>query len=215
LIIPTSMINAGIKIDKCYSTYVRGDKLDIFMRNARGHRYVAQVWPGATSIPDFLHPKAQEFWPTEVAEFFKVIPFDGLWLDTNEPANFCGGPTCYYPPGSGEVCPQIDECCMICENTNLDRWDDPPYHINSLGVHRPLYAHTMAMNCEHYNGIRAYDTHNVYGFSEGLATYRALKEVMVHIPTMPYVVLHSLQSYSLILKTSEASKLVPCYWDNP
>jgi alpha-glucosidase (family GH31 glycosyl hydrolase) len=170
------ILDPGIKIDKNYSTYVRGDKLDIFMRNATGHRYIAQVWPGATNIPDFLHPKAQEFWSTEVAEFHKVIPFDGLWLDMNEPANFCGGPTCYYPPEI-EVCPQIDECCMICDNTNLDRWDDPPYHINSLGVHRPLYAHTMAMNCEHYNGIRAYDTHNVYGFSEGLATYRALKEL--------------------------------------
>lgn len=146
------------------------------MSNATKDRYIAQVWPGATNIPDFLHPKAQEFWSTEVAEFHKVIPFDGLWLDMNEPANFCGGPTCYYPPEI-EVCPQIDECCMICDNSNLSRWDDPPYHINSLGVKRPIYAHTMDMTCEHYNGIRAYDTHNIYGYSEGLATYRALVEV--------------------------------------
>lgn len=170
------ILDPGIKIDTNYSTYVRGDKLDIFMRNGTSHRYVAQVWPGATNIPDFLHPKSQEFWSTEVAEFHKVIPFDGLWLDMNEPANFCGGPTCYFPPGI-QTCPQIDECCMTCDNTNLNRWDDPPYHINSLGIHRPLYAHTMAMNCEHFNGIRAYDTHNVYGMSEGLATYRALKEL--------------------------------------
>ncbi|KAG0568362.1 hypothetical protein KC19_6G014200 [Ceratodon purpureus] len=170
------ILDPGINVDTNYSTYVRGDKLDIFMRNATGHRYVAQVWPGATNFPDFLHPKAQEFWSTEVAEFHKTVPFDGLWLDMNEPANFCGGPTCYYPPEI-EVCPSIVQCCMICDNTNLDRWNDPPYHINSVGVHRPLYERTMAMNCEHYNGIRAYDTHNVYGFSSGLATYRALKEL--------------------------------------
>jgi alpha-glucosidase (family GH31 glycosyl hydrolase) len=172
------ILDPGIKIDRNYSTYVRGDKLDIFMRNETRDRYVAQVWPGATNIPDFLHPKAQEFWSTEVAEFHKVIPFDGLWLDMNEPANFCGGPTCFYPAENvHQTCPQIDECCMICDNTDLNRWDDPPYHINSLGIHRPLYAHTMAMSCEHYNGIRAYDTHNVYGMSEGIATYRALKEL--------------------------------------
>lgn len=172
------ILDPGIKIDSNYSTYVRGDKLDIFMRNETRQRYVAQVWPGATNLPDFLHPKAQEFWSTEVAEFHKVIPFDGLWLDMNEPANFCGGPTCFYPAENvHQVCPQIDECCMICDNSDLNRWDDPPYHINSLGVHRPLYAHTMAMSCEHYNGVRAYDTHNVYGMSEALATYRALKEL--------------------------------------
>jgi alpha-glucosidase (family GH31 glycosyl hydrolase) len=172
------ILDPGIKIDSNYSTYIRGDKLDIFMRNETRDRYVAQVWPGATNIPDFLHPKAQEFWSTEVTEFNKVIPFDGLWLDMNEPANFCSGPTCFYPEGNvHQTCPKIDECCMVCDNRKLNRWDDPPYHINGLGIHRPLYGRTMAMSCEHWNGIRAYDTHNVYGMSETIATYSALKEM--------------------------------------
>jgi alpha-D-xyloside xylohydrolase len=173
------MWNAGIKIDKNYSTYVRGDKLDIFVKNPAGDRFVAQVWPGATHIPDFLHPKAQEWWSKEIAEFYKVIPFDGLWLDMNEPSNFCGGPNCHFPPGT-TVCPPhkvIYECCMICDNTHLDRWNDPPYHINSMGEHRPLYVRSVALNCEHYNGIREYDVHSLYGFSEALTTYRSLKEV--------------------------------------
>lgn len=169
---------AGIRIDTNYSTYVRGDKLDIYMKKADGERYIAQVWPGATYLPDFFHPNSLEFWATELAEFHKMVPFDGIWLDMNEPANFCGSPTCYFPKENVKMlCPNIVECCMICDNSNLSRWDDPPYHINSAATHRPLYERTMAMSCEHYGGIRAYDTHNLYGMSEEMVTYEALKEV--------------------------------------
>ena len=174
---------AGIKIDETYKTYTRGDALDIYLKNGTGDsRYIAQVWPGATNMPDFFHPNAQQWWSQEVADFHQLIPFDGLWLDMNEPANFCSGPNCYYDPN--RKCPElIYECCMICNNDEgLSRWDDPPYTINSFGTKRPLYKSTVAMNALHYNGVRMYDTHNIYGMSEGLATYNALKEVCSLIP---------------------------------
>jgi hypothetical protein len=70
---------------------------------------------------------------------------------------------------------------MVCNNTNLSRWDDPPYKINVLGTHEPIYTQTVAMVAEHYGGVRAYDAHNIYGTTETIATYYALKEVSIII----------------------------------
>ena len=33
----------------------------------------------------------QEWWKTLVREFHAVLPFDALWIDMNEPANFITG----------------------------------------------------------------------------------------------------------------------------
>lgn len=135
------------------------------------------MWPGLTHIPDFLHPNALEWWTTEIEEFHKVVAFDGLWLDMNEPANFCSGPNCYYDPRV--ACTKIDECCMVCDNSEekLSRWDNPPYKINSFAARQPLYMNTIAMDAQHYNGALMYDTHNIYGMAEGQVTFEALKKV--------------------------------------
>ena len=172
-------------MDESYPPYTRGKELDIFVRAANGDQYLGQVWPGAVHFPDFLHPKAQEWWATEIAEFQQVMPFDGLWLDMNEPSNFCSGPNCYYP--IDVVCPEaLDWCCMVCDNTNVSRWDRPPYRVNSLGYHRELYEKTIAMNALHYNGAKHYDVHNIYGFAQTAATYGALKQVggLNHLVTL-------------------------------
>ncbi|MEM8830348.1 MAG: TIM-barrel domain-containing protein, partial [Cyanobacteria bacterium P01_G01_bin.19] len=49
---------------------------------------IAQVWPGYTAFVDFLHPNATEFWEEGLQTLYDKIPYDGLWLDMNEPSNF-------------------------------------------------------------------------------------------------------------------------------
>lgn len=168
----------GIKVDETYATFTRGRDLDVYLKNGTGEGYyIAQVWPGFTHIPDFLHPNAVDWWTKELEEFHKLVPYDGLWLDMNEPANFCSGPNCYYDPVV--PCDVIDVCCMTCNNDPdlLTRWDNPPYKINGYGSKMPLYKSTVAMTAQHHDGSRMYDTHNIYGMAEGLATYRALNRV--------------------------------------
>lgn len=172
------ILDPGIKIDETYATFTRGRDLDVYMKNGTGDGYyTAQVWPGFTHIPDFLHPNAVDWWTKELEEFYKLVPYDGLWLDMNEPANFCSGPNCYYDPAV--PCDVIDVCCMTCNNDpdRLTRWDNPPYQINGYGSHKPLYKNTVAMTAQHHDGSRMYDTHNIYGMAEGLATYKALKRM--------------------------------------
>lgn len=168
------IVDPGIKIDDTYSPYVRGLDLDVFVRKEDGDLYLGQVWPGAVHYPDFLHPNAKQWWAKEIADFYKEMPFDGLWLDMNEPSNFCSGPNCYYPPDV--VCPEaLDWCCMVCDNTNVSRWDRPPYHINTHW-NKELYEKTITMTARHYGDVKHYDAHNIYGFAQTVATFKALKE---------------------------------------
>lgn len=174
------IIDPGIAIDENYPTYTRGRELGVYLKNGsvggEGY-YIAQVWPGFTTIPDFLHPNAVQWWTKELEEFYKVIPYDGLWLDMNEPANFCTGSLCWYDPAV--PCDVLDECCMTCDNRKevLTRWDNPPYKINGYGHMVPIYTKTIAMTAQHYDGSRIYDTHNLYGMAEGQVTFEALRAV--------------------------------------
>lgn len=46
-------------------------------------------------FPDYLeHPEADSWLQRQLARFYEQVPFDGLWLDMNEAANFCGGLNC-------------------------------------------------------------------------------------------------------------------------
>ena len=40
-----------------------------------------QVWPGPTYFPDFFHPLSQSYWTDQLALFFDLVPYDGLWID--------------------------------------------------------------------------------------------------------------------------------------
>lgn len=169
------ILDPGIKIDEGYLPYVRGKELDVFVKMENGENYLGQVWPGAVHFPDFLHPNAKQWWAKEIDDFYQQFPFDGLWLDMNEPSNFCSGPNCYYPPDV--VCPEaLDVCCMVCDNRNVSRWDRPSYHIHTHWD-KELYEKTITMTARHYNDVKHYDVHNIYGSVQTVATFKALKEV--------------------------------------
>jgi alpha-D-xyloside xylohydrolase len=167
---------AGISvIDQNYSTLLRGLRADIFLKNEFGNNYLAQVWPGPVYFPDFLHPKAQSWWTTEIAEFFKKVPFDGLWIDMNEAANFCSGSDCSFDATAGV--PSFDGGCFLHCTTGSTQFDDPPYKIDHRGEYSEIGERSIAMTVKHYTGALEYDAHNLYGLSESIVTNKALKEV--------------------------------------
>ncbi|KAL2610194.1 hypothetical protein R1flu_028767 [Riccia fluitans] len=170
------ILDPGIAIDESYPTYKRGVDLDIYIRNKYGDRYLAQVWPGPVNFPDFFHPNAEKFWTDEIVDFHKRVGFDGLWIDMNEAANFCTGPECVIDPDV--LCPGEDYtiCCLLCQaEKNVSRWDDPPYKINCIGKYREINGRTIAMSALHHGGIKEYDAHNLFGLTESIMTYSALK----------------------------------------
>ncbi|CDY44885.1 BnaA02g13970D [Brassica napus] len=49
--------------------------------------------------------------------------------------------------------------------------------INATGVQAPIGFKTIATSALHYNGVREYDAHSIYGFSETVATHKGLLSI--------------------------------------
>lgn len=81
------IIDAGVKIEKGYDVYEEGVENNYFCKNEKGQDFVGAVWPGRVHFPDFLNPKAREWFGNR----YKVLTdlgIDGFWNDMNEPAIF-------------------------------------------------------------------------------------------------------------------------------
>lgn len=69
-----------------------GLRQQVFIRDASGSAPAeGRVWPGDVFFPDFLHPNASAYWLEQLTSFHSMLAFDGVWLDMNEPSNFCDG----------------------------------------------------------------------------------------------------------------------------
>ncbi|KAF9589842.1 hypothetical protein IFM89_028777 [Coptis chinensis] len=147
------IVDPGIGINDTYATYTRGIQADAFIKNANGSNYQGQVWPGQVYFPDFLKPSVATYWTGEIAEFRKIISFDGIWIDMNEIASFMTSPP---------------------TNSTLD---NPPYKINCGGGQRPINDRTVPATALHFGNVTEYNVHNLYGFLESKATNAALVEV--------------------------------------
>lgn len=96
--------------------------------------------------PDFTHPTTVDYWTLMLKSLHDVVPFDGAWIDMNEPSNFLSG--------SFTGCPK-------------STLESPPYLPNIDGG--VINFKTMCMSAKHYAGLH-YDVHNLYGFTEAIVT---------------------------------------------
>lgn len=74
---------------------------DIFLKTPNGTLFKGRVWPGVAVFPDWFHSNTQQYWNSEFAGFFNPdtgVDIDALWIDMNEPSNFCEYP-CTNPAG--------------------------------------------------------------------------------------------------------------------
>ena len=58
---------------------------------------VLQLWTGAVHLPDYFANQTQSWWEDQIRAFHDMLPLDGIWLDMNEPSNFCSGDVCTDP----------------------------------------------------------------------------------------------------------------------
>ncbi|CAN0870707.1 Alpha-xylosidase 1 [Linum grandiflorum] len=145
------LIDPGINVNSTYGVYQRALADDVFIKYDE-QPFLAQVWPGPVHFPDFLNPKTVSWWADEIRRFHDMVPVDGLWIDMNEVANFC-----------------------TTTVNNKSKWDDPPYKINLRNTQAPLGLGTIAASAVHYDGVLEYDAHSLYGFSQAVATHKALQ----------------------------------------
>ncbi|XP_037013855.2 lysosomal alpha-glucosidase [Artibeus jamaicensis] len=136
-----------------YRPYDEGLRRGVFITNETGQPLIGQVWPGPTAFPDFTNPETLDWWQDMVAEFHAQVPFDGMWIDMNEPSNFV--------KGSVDGCPDND-------------LENPPYVPGVVGG--MLRAATICASSRQSLSTH-YDLHNLYGLSEAQASSRALMKV--------------------------------------
>ncbi|PPQ75953.1 hypothetical protein CVT24_000131 [Panaeolus cyanescens] len=175
--------------DPGYEAYHKGVELDIWLKAANGSDSLGVVWPGVSVYPDWFHPRIAEYWDNEFKEFYspeKGLDIDGVWIDMNEPANFCNLPCDdpfqqaidqQMPPPRRRDPPAADVPIFTAESGRLTRRRDilnPPYAINNAAPTGALSSKTAAVDAVHYNGLVEYDVHNLYGSMMSLATYDSM-----------------------------------------
>lgn len=151
-----------------YGAFNRGKDADIFLKIGNGSIYKGVVWPGVTAFPDWFDEQTQEYWNKEFAAFFDAetgIDIDALWIDMNEPSNFCEWPC--DNPGTSAAKRSIDERQESGSKKGLPDRDllNPQYQIhNEYGV---LSNKTARTDIIHQGGWAEYgmcDTRSSAGF---------------------------------------------------
>lgn len=61
------ILDPVIHVRKGYAPYDSGMAAGVFVRDQTGAPYVAQLWPGASHLPDFMHPGAGKWWQDQLA----------------------------------------------------------------------------------------------------------------------------------------------------
>ncbi|XP_047912381.2 maltase-glucoamylase-like [Anser cygnoides] len=154
LILDPAISTERLENDLPYLSYDRGESKKVWINESDGVTpLVGAVWPGRTVFPDFTSPTCTSWWVSECQEFYKEVPYDGLWIDMNEVANFV--------QGSSNGCKQ-------------NELNYPPYTPRILD--RLLYSNTLCMDAVQ-NWGKQYDVHNLFGYSMTLSTQEAIKTI--------------------------------------
>ncbi|KFW04784.1 Lysosomal alpha-glucosidase, partial [Eurypyga helias] len=132
-----------------YWPFDEGLRRGLFLNTTQGQPLIGQVWPGFTAFADFSNPDTHQWWLENLQRFHAHVPFDGLWIDMNEPSNFMDGSEDGCPPGE---------------------LDSPPYTPAVLGD--SLSAKTVCASAKQEASVH-YNLHNLYGLMEAKATARS------------------------------------------
>ncbi|NXT52606.1 LYAG glucosidase, partial [Pluvianellus socialis] len=163
-----------------YKPYDEGLKRGVFIRNATGQPLIGKVWPGPTAFPDFTNPETHEWWHDMVKDFHDQVPFDGMWIDMNEPSSFV--------EGSQDGCP----------DNSLER---PPYVPGVFGGR--LQAGTICASSQQYLSSH-YNLHSLYGLTEAVASHDCITLYRVgcrvlgpHPPLLPPGIFPAVTGFSV------------------
>ncbi|UIZ28042.1 hypothetical protein KXD40_004675 [Peronospora effusa] len=190
---------------KEWDPIVRGEELDVFIKGVNGERYAQKALRSGWAVfIDFFHPEASRYWHEQLAMFHKyVVPFDGLWLDSNEPSSACDctlaaeGDICVHVCSGRHLQPratspggiQMEEFATEADGgfirTNDVNFPFDPYrqpfapgqNDPSKGGHGNLNSGTLPMAALHHPSLH-YNLHSLYGHEHARATRHALDSIV-------------------------------------
>lgn len=166
------VVDPGIAVLPGYAPYDEGMREEVFLMRIDPNGHPTQpvegrVWPGQTYFPDFLNTnETWAFWERQLRKTREDIGENVyIWIDMNEPSNFCSGECSKDDPATGSAAVTAYE---QEQSTSIH------YSINNAGHEASLEEKTLGHFAVHKNGMRFLDTHNLYGHLEAMATHQAL-----------------------------------------
>lgn len=155
------IVDAGIKVEPGNETYESGVRGGHFCRNKEGGLFRACVWPGMTHFPDFLNPRARE-WFGQQYKFYTDRGIEGFWNDMNEPAIFYSE----YAKRGGKLNMFLN---MVFSKQRKEK------QANDLVRDYKSFFHNVG-------GKRYchYDVHNIYGYLMTRASSEGLEKLLDH-----------------------------------
>ena len=163
------IIDMGLSYENENNEMVKlGNSLDIFIKsNYTKKPLIGKVWPGKTVFPDFFDPKVDEFWTKGLKDYHKIIQFDGIWLDMNEPAGMIKNRTC-----RGEILD--DSECTKDKNKYYN--DDLPYLPGYRGRDKDYLSFwSISENALLYGNNTIYDAKPLLAYYQNKITYEYLQ----------------------------------------
>ena len=71
-----------------YPSFEAGQQNEVWIVGQDGKPVTGNVWPeNPVYYVDFTKPEAKKWWKSEIVRFHGLVPWDGLWIDMNEPSN--------------------------------------------------------------------------------------------------------------------------------
>ena len=125
-----------------------------FEKDGKCMDFYTDTYHAHAAYPDFFHPNASKWWTNEVTKFHDdLIPFNGLWIDMNEPSSFSAGfkQSCDDTPGGLNqplFWPNVVDKLTLSSKTLC---------MESLQTY---YKGNMQTTTEFYN------THSLFGYSQ-------------------------------------------------
>ncbi|MES1917430.1 MAG: hypothetical protein MHM6MM_009156, partial [Cercozoa sp. M6MM] len=177
------ILDPGIHVREGYDVYERAKAQgDVFLKTREGTDFIGSVWPGRVHFPDWSSTGARQWWLTELREFLKLAPIDGLWIDMNEVANFCHG-QCTDDDDDDWNIGLLEERESKYHRAADFNPRNPPYRIkNTAGRHVDLNYKTLDMDVQFVDGNIEYDVHSTFGHREGILTAEDLAELRQERP---------------------------------
>jgi alpha-glucosidase (family GH31 glycosyl hydrolase) len=128
-------------------------KRNVFLKlNEGSPELLGFVWPGPVYFPDFFNPNTTQWWIEILDGFYDLVNFSGIWLDMNEPSNFCF------------------ESCTIYAMTHSDRFKNLPYYPGG----NYLAQMSLPPEASHHGSLLEFNVHNFYGFLQSKTTHENL-----------------------------------------
>ena len=163
------IIDIGLSYENENSKYAKlGNSLDIFIKsNYTKKPLITKVWPEKTVFPDFFNPNVGKIWNEGLNDYYKLVNYDGIWLDMNEPTNLLKKSKCL-----GEIA--TDEECT--NDKNKYNIEDLPYIPGYREkIKENLSIKSISENALVYGNLTIYDVKPLISFYESKYTYEYLQ----------------------------------------